>query len=447
MEIRTLPTELVELAKAELARLRVPGAAIGVLHGGAIYVAGVGITNVENPLPVTLETLFQIGSTSKTFTATALMQLVDERSVELDASVRTYLPEFRLQSEADAARVTVRDLVTHHGGYVGDYFKDTGRGDDALGAIVRKMANSPQLVPCGTTFSYSNAGFYVLGHIVERLREKPFESVIEERIFAPLGMTSSFYFPEQCMTRRFVVGHLVTEHGIEVARRWQTPRSIAPGGGITSNVVDQMRYAAFHVGEVDAPAVLATRTVGEMQRPQREAGSMCAEIGVSWMLDDAGGGHRLVKHGGSTNGQLSSFEMIPAQRFAVSVLTNADAGREARQTIADACQRLFLGFDKPLPQANDRVEARLADYIGMYRSTLADLHVAIDGTGIVIDDHARTQVADRQPGPPCRLAFMATDRTVVLNGPRRGERVEFLREGDDVVWLRWDGRIARRQLS
>ncbi|HNM76808.1 MAG TPA: serine hydrolase domain-containing protein, partial [Tepidiformaceae bacterium] len=166
MDIRPLPEPLVRYAEAEIARLQVPGAAAAVLHDGVIYAAGVGVTNVEHPLPVTPETLFQVGSTSKTFTATALMALVEAGRVDLDATVRTYLPGFALQSEEDAARLTVRDLVTHHGGYVGDYFKDTGRGDDALGTIVAKMANSPQLVPAGTTFSYSNAGFYVLGHIV-----------------------------------------------------------------------------------------------------------------------------------------------------------------------------------------------------------------------------------------------------------------------------------------
>ena len=136
MEVRPLPEPLVRYAQAEITRLHVPGAAAGVLFEGIAYVAGVGTTNIEHPQRVTAETLFQIGSTSKTFTATALMQLVEDGLVDLDATVRTYLPWFALQSEDDAARVTVRDLVTHHAGYVGDYFKDTGRGDDAIGTIV-----------------------------------------------------------------------------------------------------------------------------------------------------------------------------------------------------------------------------------------------------------------------------------------------------------------------
>src|SRR5215510_955865 len=119
MQTYALPAKLAAYAEEECKRLSVPGAAVGVLHDHAIYVAGVGVTSVEDPLPVTPETLFQIGSTSKTFTATAAMQLVEEGQLDLDMRVRDYLPDFRLQSEQDAARLTVRDLVTHHAGYVG----------------------------------------------------------------------------------------------------------------------------------------------------------------------------------------------------------------------------------------------------------------------------------------------------------------------------------------
>jgi len=449
MEIRPLPDALARFAEAEIARLQTPGAAIGVLHDGVIHAAGVGVTNVEHPLPVTPGTLFQVGSTSKTFTATALMALIESGRVDLDATVRTYLPWFALQSEDDAARVTVRDLVTHHAGYVGDYFKDTGRGDDAIGAIVRKMANSPQLVPAGHTFSYSNAAFYVLGHIVETLHGRPFEQAVRDTIFEPLGMDRSFYFPEETITHRVAAGHIVTTEGPKVARPWNTPRSIAPGGGVTSTVIDQMRYAALHLGLARDSGVLSRASVAAMQPVQRPAGSMCESIGISWMLDWAGEGHRLVKHGGATNGHLSSFELVPSLGFAVTVLTNSDTGRETRQTIADRCQEHFLGFAKPEPVALAGQPA-LAAYEGVYQSVLARLEVRAEGGRLMVADATPERgFAERRhrpiPLPPAELVFTAPDATAVLNGPRRGERAEFLR-GDDgaIEWMRWDGRIARR---
>jgi len=451
VDIRPLPDDLLAFANDAIARLQVPGASVGVLHDGTIYAGGVGVTSVENPLPVAAETLFQIGSTSKTVTATALMQLVEERRVDLDARVRAYLPRFRLQSEADAARLTVRDLVTHHTGYVGDYFRDTGRGEDAIARIVAKMANSPQLVPAGTVFSYSNAAFYVLAHIVETIRGKPFEEVIREQVFKPLGMTLSFYFPEECMTHRVASGHIVTSDGPKIARRWHMWRSGAGGGGVISNVIDQMRYAALHVGAVDAQSVLSRDSVAIMQRVQRPAGSMCESIGISWMLDDAGGGHHLVKHGGATNGQLSSFEMIPSKGFAVSVLTNADAGRETRQTIADRAQRLFLGFDKPEPREAEGLVLDVSEYAGRYHATLEHLAVQAHGRQLrIVGTPPPRFIVDPNlqpiPLPPADLSFTGRDSAAVLNGPRKGERVEFLRDAAGrIEWLRWDGRIARKQ--
>jgi CubicO group peptidase (beta-lactamase class C family) len=450
MEVRGLPDELLEFARAECARLQVPGTAVGVLHDGAIYAGGVGITSVDNPLPVTAHTVFQTGSTSKTVTATALMQLVEEGRVDLDARVRTYLPAFRLQSEADAARITVRDLVTHHTGFVGDYFRDTGRGDDAMAKIVAKMANSPQLVPAGSTFSYSNAAFYVLAHIVETVRGEPFEHIVRERIFAPLGMRESFYFPEECLTLRVAAGHTVTAAGPRCEKRWYLWRSGGGASAVISSAVDQMRYAALHVGAVDAPNVLRAQTIARMQSEARPAGSMCKSMGLSWMLDDAGRGHRLVKHGGSIAGMLSSFEMIPALHFAVTVLTNADTGRESRQTIADRCQEHFLGFGKPDLPAEIEVKDP-TEYAGVYHAALEHLDVVADGRRLRVTGTPPPRFrVDRDlraiPQPAAVLSFVGTDRTAVLTGPRRGERVEFLRDATGrIEWLRWDGRIARRQ--
>ena len=217
------------------------------------------------------------------------MQLVEERRVDLDAKVRTYLPRFRLQSEADAARLTVRDLVTHHTGYVGDYFRDTGRGDDAIALIVAKMANSPQLVPAGTVFSYSNAAFYVLAHIVETMRGKPFEEVIRERVFEPLGMHDVVLLSGRVHDLPRRVGPHRHERRAEdraalahVAQRRRRRRRDLERRSI--RCVTRRCTSARSTRQ----SVLSRDSVALMQRVQRPAGSMCESIGISWMLDDAG---------------------------------------------------------------------------------------------------------------------------------------------------------------
>ena len=127
---------------AGMQRIPIPGLAVGVWHAGNEQVAGFGVTSLENPLPVTPDTLFQVGSISKTFTATALMMLMEAGKVDLDTPVRAYLPDFQLSDESVAARVTLRHLLTHTGGWLGDYFNDFGFGDDAQAKMLTEIAQA-----------------------------------------------------------------------------------------------------------------------------------------------------------------------------------------------------------------------------------------------------------------------------------------------------------------
>ena len=185
-------------------RLAVPGVSVGVYHDGAEHRAVWGVTSVENPLPVDDDTLFQFGSTGKTFTATAIMRLVAEGRVDLDATVRTYLPELRLQDESVARDVTVLQLLNHTAGWAGDVFDSTGDGDDALARYVEKMADVDQVTPLGASVSYNNASLSVAGRVIERVTGTTFERAIAQLIFEPLGLEHCFFFPNDIMTRRFV---------------------------------------------------------------------------------------------------------------------------------------------------------------------------------------------------------------------------------------------------
>src|SRR5437763_16146720 len=134
------------MAVAEIADgLGVPGVAVGVYIDGGEQYAFDGVTNVESPLPIDDKTLFQFGSTGKTFTATAVMRLVDQGKVDLHAPVRTYLPDFGLKDEDVARQVTVLHLLNHTAGWSGDVMDDTGDGDDALEKYVELLATVEQV--------------------------------------------------------------------------------------------------------------------------------------------------------------------------------------------------------------------------------------------------------------------------------------------------------------
>lgn len=450
MLVEPLPPDLFPPIEAEMRRLQVPGAALGVLHDGRAYTASFGITSVEHPLPVTDETLFQVGSTSKTFTATAFMQLVEQDAVSLDAPVRTYLPDFRLASEEDAARLTLHHLVTHHGGFLGDDFQRerNNRGDDALAQYVAGMATTAQLTPAGYTFSYSNAGLYIVGRVIEVITGQPFERVIRKRIFSPLGMRRSTYFPEFALPHRVAAGHIITADGPVVARPWHVPRTIAPGGGVISNVVEQLAYAAFHLGDGSAPGgerLLEPASMALMQRPHAAAGSMCDAIGVTWMLSEIGGVH-FVFHGGATNGHLSSFELAPSKGFALTLLTNSDTGRGLRPFVSELARHYFLGISPSAPPAISLGRGELDDYAGRYEQTLANLDVSVADGGLQVQETPATlRLVEPLPLPPTHAEPIAADRFAITRGDRRGETIEFLRDDSgDIAWMRWDGRISRR---
>jgi CubicO group peptidase (beta-lactamase class C family) len=185
----------------------VPGVAVGVWCDSQETIAGYGVTNVEHPLAVDGDTLFQIGSTSKTFTATLAMMLAEEGKLDLDRPILAYLPAFQMQDAEVTARATLRHCFTHTGGWLGDYFDDTGDGDGANARYVERMAELPQLTPLGEVWSYNNAGFGLAGRVIEVVADQPYEQVVQERIFSPLDMDHSFYFAKDVITHRVAVGH------------------------------------------------------------------------------------------------------------------------------------------------------------------------------------------------------------------------------------------------
>ena len=168
-------------------RLEVPGVAVGVYHDGEEHYGFHGVTSIENPLPVDENTLFQFGSTGKTFTATATLRLVDQGLVDLNETVRTYVPEFGLKDEDTAAKVKVGQLFNHTAGWSGDLLDNTGDGDDALALYVAKMADLEQVTPLGSTVSYNNASLSLAGRIIEKVTGQTYEQAIKELVFEPLG--------------------------------------------------------------------------------------------------------------------------------------------------------------------------------------------------------------------------------------------------------------------
>ena len=158
-------TEIQSLLDALARQHKVPGASLGIYAGDEFVEFATGVTNINTNVPVTPNTLFQIGSNTKVYTTTLVMQLVDQGKVDLDAPAKKYVPELKLTDSAAEKAITVRMLLTHLSGIEGDYFDDFGRGDDGLAKYVESFATLGQIYSPGEMWSYCNSGFCLAGLI------------------------------------------------------------------------------------------------------------------------------------------------------------------------------------------------------------------------------------------------------------------------------------------
>lgn len=196
---------------------RVPGVSAGIFHEGKETLLTAGVSSVDTGTPVDDDTLFMIGSTSKTFAAAAALVLVEDGVLELDQPVVEYLPDLRLADPLARKTVTLRHLLTHSSGFLGDIEVGTGWGDDALARAVQRFDELPQVFPVGEVFSYCNAGFLLVGRVAEAVSGTAYEELVRTRLLEPLGMTDSFFQPWEVLTRRHAVGHALREDGPAVA--------------------------------------------------------------------------------------------------------------------------------------------------------------------------------------------------------------------------------------
>lgn len=241
-----LHTRLPEL----IATYDVPGAAVAASVGGEVVEAAAGLLSRSTGVAATTDSVFQIGSITKVWTATLVMQLVEEGELELDAPVRRYLPELRLADDEAAAAMTVRQLLSHTAGFEGDIFTDTGPGDDALQKYVAQLDDVAQLFPPGERFSYNNAGYCVLGRLVEVLRGETYDECLRSRLFAPLGLTHAATSAAEAILFRAAVGHVrpSPQEEQQSAPVWSMGRSNAPAGSILAmSARDLVAFAQLHL--------------------------------------------------------------------------------------------------------------------------------------------------------------------------------------------------------
>jgi CubicO group peptidase (beta-lactamase class C family) len=327
---------VAEALVAAMRQYQVPGTALGILAGDREEHATFGVASLSSLRPVTPDTLFQIGSLTKTFTATTIWRLIDEGVLALDAPVRTYLPGLRLRDPEAAATVTVRNLLDHTAGFYGDEGFDTGDGDDALARYVaERLPVLPQLFPCGAFFSYGNAAFQVLGRLIEIATGTTYNAAMLQLLLGPLGLADSLLEHDAVLRRPFADGHIAGpingRDSLAVQTPLWLPRSTDPAGGIWSTTRDVIRYARFHLGAaatVGRAAIVQPASLRRMQEPSVPVTGLPLWMGMDWFIQEVEG-VRAIAHAGDTAGQHTHFVMVPERGFAFALLTNGQGGGAA----------------------------------------------------------------------------------------------------------------------
>ena len=444
------------LASAKLREYRVPGVAVGILHDGNVTVRGLGVTNVEDPLPITEHTVFPIASISKTFAATAVMRLVEQGKVDLRAPVQKYLPEFRVEDEVVSRDVTIWNLLTHTSGWEGQV-SGPERGDDTLRNFVATLGGLMQLAPPGAAWSYNNAGFSVAGRVIEAVTGQSINRAMRDLVFTPLGLAHAGTTAGDFVVNRFASGHANRGDSAPAVQRPFSPSTSVTAGGVGLCISDLLAYARFHVGDgtnAKGERILSRASLEFMRTPQLRKQSTDDDIGLAWHLRTVGPIH-VAAHGGTLGGHILLLEIVPERNFAIAILTNANNGWRLIQDVERAALTEYQGATlaknqaishrglvetlplvEPLPTQPDP-----APYVGQYRRPTNSVMVRVDGSQLRVQ--VLPNAGDPQPQMP--IAFFGQDRAVVTDGPDRGQSVEFVRDAHGgVQWIRVVGRIAVR---
>jgi len=364
-----------KFVEAEMEVQHIPGLALGIVQGDQIvHLKGFGVTDPSGRA-VTPQTPFIIGSLSKSFTALAMMQLVETGQVELDAPVQRYLPWFRVADEQASAQITVRHLLNQTGGLsnkTGKSFQGSGdTSDSALEQTVRQLSSAQLTQPVGATHQYSTVNYSVLGLIVQTITGQTYESYIQESIFDPLEMHHSFTSQAEAQPQGLAAGYHYW-FGLPVAVDLPYNRGLVPAGYLISSAEDMAHYliAQLNNGRYEGTPLLPAAGMAETHRPAVPTAEAETFYGMGWFVGPVNG-VPAIYHQGETFNFHANMILHPDSEWGVVVLMNAEnslddfTGRSRMASIATGVSTLLAGQQPPPPPANTGMGVVYSVLLGM----------------------------------------------------------------------------------
>ena len=418
-------SELEKLIPEELKQRNTPGAVIAIVSGDrVVYQKAFGVANIETGVPMQPEMLFRLGSTTKMFTAAALVSLAEQNKINLNEPIGNRVKGLNEK----IAALTPHHLLSNSAG-VRDFAAPSVSNDDpALGNMVRTWKDEIFFANQGEIYSYSSAGFWLSGFIVEELQGKPYGDSMVELLFKPLGMERTTLRPLMAMTYPFASPHQPVDGKPVIVRPFFNNVAMWPAGSIFSNANDLSRWviALVNEGRLDGKQVLSPTLIAKMfghHIPVPGEKDSYYGYGLTvFKYKDV----EFVGHGGFSRGYGSMIQMVPSRKFAVIVLTNR-SGETLRKSLNKAME-LGLGLKDDQPEKPAAVAppspAEMQEYAGSYSHAPQIWDVSIKDGKLYVkvegNEHQLTKSGER------KFTFGANNENELVFVPGKSGKIEFI---------------------
>lgn len=351
-DVARLQKELEPKINEAISKGQLPGFAIGVVKNGKlIYAKGFGVTKLGTNSPITPKSLFHMASVTKTFVATAIMQLVEQGKIDLDAPLTKYLPYFKMDDERYQT-IKIRQMLSHMSGIPDtiNYNWDKPEYDaGALERFVRSIAGEKLIFNPGEKFAYSNTAYEILGDVIAKVSGESFEDYVQHHILTPLGMKDSTLLLREAKPQLLTSPHVFENRKVVVSKIFPYNRAHAPSSTLYSSIEDMSRWAIANLnhGALNGRHILKSETAGSMWRPVVDALDM--KEGFAWFTTE-NGGHHFVLHSGGDVGFESLVVLAPDDSVGVVAMSNfASSDHDYVEEFVNLAVRITLGVDSTAP--------------------------------------------------------------------------------------------------
>ncbi|MDD5189904.1 MAG: serine hydrolase [Dehalococcoidales bacterium] len=372
----TLSNAIDNYIRQQMTENKIPGLAISIVQNQeTIYLHGFGRASLKKGTVVSPQTVFDLASCSKSFTALAVLLLDYKGLIELDKPFTDYVPEFKLDDNGESTVITVRELLNQTSGLPGTFSEPVAyhQGPDAMENLILAMKKVGINRTPGSSFEYTNLNYALLGALVERISGQTFEDYVKINIFEPLGMKNSTLSPEAAARMDRADGHQLFL-GHVVTRNVPIYRSMVPAGWVMSSAEDMSRWLKMNLndGQLDGVQVMPAEIIRLMHQSEVKITKEGEEAayGMGWFIDTLDDGTPVFWHGGDTPNFLAEMILLPEQGLGLAMLVNGQTTNTAHQ-IAQHVMSMVSQKNIKLPAAPWWSSWKSTDDISTYASMIS----------------------------------------------------------------------------